>query len=360
VTLQAAGKSEEPPRPASRASALVLGFFLALLFLGIAELAARVIIFYKQDPPFDREYASPYFVRDAYGIVKAIPGGHHHSSSRRKKDGSVIYDVFYTTDQFSRRITPAASPEGRSRHLIFFGCSFTYGEGVQDNETIPAQAALGLTGYQPYNYGFHGHSTAHLLRKMQSQTLRNEVGEKEGILVYLFLDFHVQRVIGSMRLVSSWASGHPYYDLNARDDVVYGGSFAQGRPFLQRIYEQLSKSSLLRVIGTDFPPVITDRHIHLTARLIGEARDLYKQQFPLGEFYVVVFPSSRYADNLIRELKDKDIRILDYSKLFDRLDPKYFLAAEDQHPNALAYELVARRLAHDLREAKGSRTSGGP
>jgi hypothetical protein len=361
VPLQAGGKSEELPRPASRGAALVLGFFLALLFLGIAEFAALLIIIIgKQELPYDRKYPSPYFVTDAHGIIKAIPSGHYRSSSRRKKDGSVIYDVFYTTDQFGRRLTPAASPEARSRHLIFFGCSFTYGEGVQDTETIPAQAALGLTGYQPHNYGFHGHGTSHMLRKMQSQTLQHEVVEKEGILVYLFLDFHISRVIGSMRWVAGSGKLHPYYDLNARDQVAYEGSFVQGRPFLQRAYERFSKSALLGVFGIDFPPVIAERHIHLTARIIGEARDLYKEQFPLGEFYVVVFPSSLYGDNLIRELKDKDIKILDYSKLFDRHDPKYFLAAEDRHPNALAYEIVARRLAHDLREAKGSRTSGGP
>ena len=360
MTLQAAGKSEELPPPAHGGSALAFGFFLTLLFLGIAHLAAFLILFIRQELPFDRKYASPYFVTDAHGIAKAIPNGHYRSSSRRKKDGSVIYDVFYTTDQFGRRLTPAASPEVRSRHLIFFGCSFTYGEGVQDNETIPAQAALGLTSHQPYNYGFHGHGTSHMLRKMQSQTLRHEVSEQEGVLVYLFVDFHVQRVIGSMRVASSWAKDHPYYDLNAHDRVAYEGSFAQGRPFLQRIYKQLSRNPLLAVFGIDFPPVIADRHIHLTARIIGEARDLYKEQFPRGEFYVVVFPSSLYADNLIRELKDTDIKILDYSKLFDRHDPKYILAAEDHHPNALAYELVARRLAHDLRKATGSRASGGP
>jgi hypothetical protein len=113
------------------------------------------------------------------------------------------------------------------------------------------------------------------------------------------------------------------------------------------------------LFGVDFPPVIADRHIHLTARIIGEARDQYREQFPLGEFYVVIYPSSLHGDKLVRELKDRDIKILDYSKLFDRHDPKYILAAEDHHPNALAYELVGRRLAHDLREAAGPRTSGG-
>jgi hypothetical protein len=358
VTLQAPGKSKELPGLASRGAALVLGCFLALLFLGIAEFAARVILS-KQERPFDRKYPSSYFVTDAHGIIKANPGGHYRSSSRRTKDGSVIYDVAYTTDQFGRRLTPTASPEPRSRHLIFFGCSFTFGEGVQDGETIPAQAALGLAGHQPHNYGFHGHGTSHMLRKMQSQTLQHEVSEKEGALVYLFLDFHISRVIGSMRWVAGSGKLHPYYDLNARGHVADEGSFVQGRPFLQRVYERFSKSALLGLFGVDFPPVIADRHIHLTARIIGEARDHYREQFPLGEFYVVIYPSSLHGDKLVRELKDRDIKILDYSKLFDRHDPKYILAAEDHHPNALAYELVGRRLAHDLREAAGPRTSGG-
>ncbi|MEQ1877448.1 MAG: hypothetical protein ABL958_12450, partial [Bdellovibrionia bacterium] len=63
------------------------------------------------------------------------------SSTVKLTDGSIVYSVHPSTDSLGRRTTVFDSTRARKKHLIFFGCSFTWGEGVEDFETLPSQIA---------------------------------------------------------------------------------------------------------------------------------------------------------------------------------------------------------------------------
>ena len=73
-------------------------------------------------------------------------------TSIKKIDDRVVYDVVYSIDEFHRRITPVGQTEDRTRFLLFFGDSFTFGEGVSDNETLPFYVGELAPKYKPYNY----------------------------------------------------------------------------------------------------------------------------------------------------------------------------------------------------------------
>ncbi|HTL47099.1 MAG TPA: hypothetical protein VL688_03445 [Verrucomicrobiae bacterium] len=328
-------------------AAAAFGVFLCVLLLFLAETGTRH--FWKEPLLPDVHYADDYFFTDGFGITKPKPSGRYHTVSRSAVTGNSIYDVTYSVDDLSRRITPVDKTEGRGRHLIFFGCSFTYGEGLQDDQTIPARTAARARGFMPYNYAFHGHSPTDMLRKLQSKTLPGEVAEKNGDLAYIFIDAHLQRVVGSMRLSTSWGKNRLHYELGPRDELVLKGDFQHSRPVLNRIYTTLSKSALLKFLKIDFPPRFTRRHYHLTARVIEESARLYKEQFPGGNFFVVIYPGSLFGKPLARELTSAGIQILDYSDLFNTGDLSYVLSPEDLHPSAKADDAVAARLARDLR-----------
>ncbi|MCB0213954.1 MAG: SGNH/GDSL hydrolase family protein, partial [Anaerolineae bacterium] len=111
--------------------------------------------------------------------------------SIKKMGDEVIYDVVYTTDSYHRRITPVDNPEQRDKFMLFFGDSFTFGEGVHDNETLPYYVAQDLPDYMPYNYGLSGYGPQQMLAKLQSDDLATEVTESDGIAIYIFIDAHV-------------------------------------------------------------------------------------------------------------------------------------------------------------------------
>jgi hypothetical protein len=57
---------------------------------------------------------------------------------RLEVGGRLSFDVHYSTDRFGRRMTVVEAPERRRELALFFGCSVTWGAGVEDDQTLPA------------------------------------------------------------------------------------------------------------------------------------------------------------------------------------------------------------------------------
>jgi hypothetical protein len=326
--------------------AVVVGIVFCLLLILTVEAALHAL--YKQEELMDMKYADEYFFIDSHGITRAIPGGQYQTSSTSKKTGKKIYDVTYSIDKIGRRHTPVVLEKPRNNFLLFFGGSFTFGEGLEDNETIPYYSFQHTDDYMPYNYGFHGHSAAEMLIKLSTNTIPDEIKQKKGVLIYTFIDAHVIRVTGSMRVVTTWGRNRPYFYFDSEGRVVNGGDFESGRPVTQFVYEILSKSKMLEMINIDIPLKVTMEHVHLLTSIIDEARHSYNAQFPESRFYVLIYPGAQYVGMLKQSLEEKSIDYLDYSKLFSQTDPKYSLAYEDLHPSAYANQVMARKIVSDL------------
>ena len=65
------------------------------------------------------------------------------------------------------------------------------------------------------------------------------------------------------------------------------------------------------------------------------------------EFYVLLYPGVKYGAKLIEMFNELDINYLDYSNLFEQLDPAYALLY-DGHPNAFACKVIAKQIHADL------------
>ena len=70
--------------------------------------------------------------------------GYRHAPLRRATEVRVheereVYRATYTTDALGRRATPR--PANAERAILFVGCSFTFGLGVNDDETLPWHVA---------------------------------------------------------------------------------------------------------------------------------------------------------------------------------------------------------------------------
>ena len=263
-----------------------------------------------------------------------------------KLRNKIIYSARYTIDEFGRRSTPVDATGGveRDRFLLFFGCSFTFGDGVNDRETMPYYAGQAAPAYTPYNYAFSGYGPQQMLVRLQSTPIEDEVKEKKGALVYLFIDPHIQRLIGSMYVYNKWGEDMPFFRM--RDGrLTREGSFKSGRKTLSVIYRLLGKLQIVKFLRLDFPK-INQNHLRLLAEVIKESKNEFNKKFD-GEFYVVIYPGSKYGERLKPHLKDAGISFFDYSNLFDSKDPSLFFDV-DQHPTPAAQRLLALRLTQDL------------
>jgi hypothetical protein len=261
--------------------------------------------------------------------------------------GKRLYQATYTTDAYHRRITPMTHREQRRNFLLFFGCSMTFGLGVNDNETMPFYVAQYASRYRPYNYGVSGYGPHYMLAQLQRGNLTEEVNENHGIALYTFIDHHIDRAIGTMRVYNQWEEHAPFYTLDAHDRLVRQGDFTSGRPLVSFLYWVMGRSQILQYYNITFPVRIREEHIRLTARIIAEARTALHQQFPSAEFYVLLYPGVRRGPDLIPYLAQAGVKYLDYSSLID-WPHQGMTQADGAHPTAQGHRIVAAQLAKDL------------
>ncbi|MEK7794954.1 MAG: hypothetical protein AAB353_10505 [Candidatus Hydrogenedentota bacterium] len=137
--------SERRSRRNRRKNFLAIGIGLAAASLLVA--ATEGIFYLLNHRPSRSGGEDPYLFQfsDQLGY-KPLPNADRRAW--RTFDGQTVFDVRYRTDAYGRRITP--SPDGADRFLVFFGCSFVFGEGIAEDETLPAQTARLLPRVRAY------------------------------------------------------------------------------------------------------------------------------------------------------------------------------------------------------------------
>jgi hypothetical protein len=324
--------------------AILLG--LVSCFILISAIEGCLKIFKFSDASNEVEFPDMYYEKYDFGVKKP-QSGRNRSTSISKKTGKAIYNVEYSVDEYGRRITPIKNRKQRNKFVLFFGGSFTYGEGVEDNQTLPFGVGNKASQYTAYNYGFHGLGPFDVLAKIENLNFYKEVKEKHGILIYTYIDGHIHRTAGSM-VVMGWMSDGVYYRNTKDEELVRDGSFETGRPILTAIYKILNKSEILKVLKINFPIRFKDRHIKLVAETITKMQKEFKKKYPHSSFYVLIYPGSRYGKKLMEYLDQQNILYLNYTTLFNASEPRYYLVEEDLHPSPLAYQTISGKIVEDL------------
>lgn len=269
--------------------------------------------------------------------------------------GGAVSDCRYTTDAQHRRVTPVNDPEIRTRFALFFGCSYTFGTGVNDDETLPAQFGRFAPGFRPFNYGFPAYGPQNMYLIASAPEFAEDIALHDGIAVYTFIDHHVLRAAGSMLVGTTWGRDLPCFTLE-EGRLAHHGSFESARPCRQLAYRFFRHLPSVQFSGMDWPPPSRASNIALTAALVRGAADALRARYPGLRFHVVVFPGQRLGGLLHDALGDAATEYSDYSQLLldsDTARETWFFP--DGHPKAALYEQVARRFAEDLkaRESQG-------
>jgi hypothetical protein len=292
---------------------------------------------------FRGEHARALFQRDDWLGYKPVPNTQVVAS--REKAGKVLYNVVYSIDSHGRRVTPVENLGSVSHYILFFGGSYTFGEGVNDNETMPYYVSQLVPKYRSYNYGAGGYGPQHMLAKLQSEEITTEIDEPQGIVIYTFMIEHINRAIGSMGIHSQRGELMPYYLIDTDGRLVRNSNLVSGRPTLSIFYWIASKSQTLRYFGIDFPLRYSDEHLKTTVRIIEESRNTYRDKFNSDEFYVLIYPGLGFPE-LIPFLEAAGIRYLDYSDIPPIYNDDFWLG--EGHPTAKAHRIVAEKLVQDL------------
>lgn len=335
-------------------------YLLSNLFLvGILMIAVELIFFFLLGMPNKQKqfFSKPDITNrmDSPSVLGTAP--HADTSYMDLKysednPADTAYYARYTIDKNYRRFTPDHDST-RKKYALFFGCSITFGQGLNDNETFPYAFQKLTQEYNSYNYGYIGYGTNQMLARLQHENLSESVQEKDGIAFYVFFDGHINRNIAAMSTVS-WTQAGPYYYLKD-NELIRKGTFQTDRFWTTSIYKLLSQSSIFKYFKIDLPFKYTKEHFQLTVRTIKEAKKEYQNQFGNDEFYVITFPSYHFISEedylyFLELLKDEGIKCYDLRNIINYTGKHTFNG--DPHPTAQTDEMIAEELVKRMKNEK--------
>ncbi len=112
------------------------------------------------------EYEENYAI--IHDFLGSVPQKNRTSVSTRYHNSEVIHKSTYTIDSNGLRISPPYQSADTIECILFFGGSFTFGEGVGDTETMPYQTGMKLDGaYRIYNFSFYGYGPHQMLSSIE-------------------------------------------------------------------------------------------------------------------------------------------------------------------------------------------------
>ncbi|MGQ9661176.1 MAG: hypothetical protein ACUVWX_02425 [Kiritimatiellia bacterium] len=342
----------------------LLGWAAVLLVLTMAEAALSLL------PPNTGRKGGHRIeqkgtIRERYwqrnDILGYAPLTNVVATSVKYADGHLLYDVTYSIDQHGLRVCPPPRPGARADALLFFGCSLTFGEGVNDNETLPYQVALlSHQEYAVYNFGFHGYGPHQMLAAFEHGLVDRIVTNRIACVIYQAIGGHVRRVTGQ----SPWDTHGPAYRLNRAGKAVYAGHFDDPKGRVATWLEwQLEKSAIWRRLLTWQRP-LTSRDIRLFAAIVEKTRDIVEQRYRGCEFHVIFWDEKRAYEPIVKALAERGIRLHRISAILPELavNPSMYKIPVDNHPVPAAYraiaEYVVRRIVKPTNLGKSSAVAG--
>lgn len=303
-----------------------------LISICVLEILVPKILSWGNMPISSRmegDYTKNYFVSNEQVGAVAMPGIH---SSQKIVDENIIYDVIYTIGKDGYRVTPKTPSNAlKSRSVNFFGCSFTFGEGVNDNQTLPYFYQT-LTNDKVKNYGFHGYGVHQSL--VQLRNLDNAKSRNVNFL--LTAPWHSER----SSCGASYSKGSPRFILEGGVLMERGKCRDSQYPVLERFLESSFIYDTLHSYWVS--NIKQDSNIELYLRLIQEMRNIASMR--REDFYVGYIKaddnwfSGKYSNEaIIKSLQDNGINTIDLtlSNQIENISPEYFIAG-DGHPSPVA------------------------
>ena len=318
--------------------AIYVNLGVVVLILGLIEA-----YFWSQTPETRVDYPPGYRVPShVYGTE---PRKGIVALATKYAGDDPVYRVTYTINEHGLRVTPRPEEPGGDC-VVFFGGSFTFGEGLSDGESLPY--LVGSAGNQTYNFGFHGYGAHHMLAALESGIVESIVQCSAPRVIYQAIYDHIRRATGG----ASWTFG-PRYVLDRAEGVIREGDFRADHTvarFKRRTAGQLEKSAIYtRLILERLDHTQSD--IDLFIQIVAAAKSRLQHAFPGAQFEVIWWDTMQVhrfhlpAHHAVLDgLRSRGIKVHVISEILPGYldNPQtYEIHPNDTHPNGLANHRIA-------------------
>jgi hypothetical protein len=249
--------------------------------------------------------------------------------------GRLIDDVTYRFDGSGLREIPAAVQGGPYR-VVFFGCSFMFGHGVKDDQTLPYYFVREAKGaFEGFNFAGDGWGPHQMLREIETGFVRRVAGPP-ALAIYEAIPDHLRRVAGR----APWEDG-PKYDLCRGDEVCYSGQYHSADYATWRRW--LDRSWIVRFFESHSEKLSQPSDILLYLAVLKRTRTLLQQNGT--RFVIVLWDQNELAKTMMKALRANQFDVIALSSIFPQYDLKNGLLTQlDLHPSPATNEKIAAYL----------------
>ncbi|MGA7385265.1 MAG: SGNH/GDSL hydrolase family protein [Methylocella sp.] len=347
------------PFPSFRLATFILAFlalaFLASLLRGklrdglvvLASLAFGLIMIEATATLLETKLS---LVRTSgFSVLQPIVGwgpehaGRFHAEKTDPKSGVPVYSVDYTIDSNLLRETRSAET---GPTIVFFGDSFTFGEGLNDADTLPQLFADSLGRKQRVlNLGFSGYGPQQFLAELQTGRFDGVIGAQPRLFIFMTTAGHAARTACK----SSWVVRGPRYALE-NGQVALKGACDEG--LSQRVQEWLEDAASYRLFIAPYLQRATHEDVELYIRILLAAVHLAKEKYGVATLipYLPNIPVGYLTgtgfsdDEIVQRLRDGGAMVVDVSLTKEEPDVAKLSIKGDGHPTPLANRLTAALL----------------
>jgi hypothetical protein len=271
---------------------------------------------------------------------------------------TLLYDVTYTIGPDGLRISPPGTGGPPEACVLFFGDSFTFGEGLSDAEAMPYRVGeIGGGRYEVYNFGFHGYGPHQMLSALEHGRVESILKCRPTHVIYSAIADHVARVAA----LNSWGRHDPRYRLEPDGSVRYDGHFDDDEPPVRsrlgaRVHKQLGKSALYRWI-TSRSRRVTEEDMRLFIGIVRQARQLVRTSYPDAEFAILLWNLQANEGRGNTGDVESALRSAGFvPRIVESILPSYhedsasYYFPYDGHPLARANDLLAQHVVQSIIE----------
>jgi hypothetical protein len=259
-------------------------------------------------------------------------------------NSQTFIDIVYTIDEQGLRRTPSADSSAATETIVFLGCSFTYGEGVEDEETQPAQVAARVPRAKVLNFGYSGYGPHQMLANLESGRVETLCPTPPRRVIFQMIPDQVRRVRG-------WVNYHPHaprYVL--RDGRVRRAGNLDDSWWWRVVKRDLWKSKIFhRIIA---PRQVGQADMDLAVALVRQSAEEVSRRSPGCEFHVLFWnhPDEKLAVPVRRMLEEAGIHLHSVEEEIPELlstSTKYRIK-HDGHPTAETNRLLADYVCREI------------
>ncbi len=240
---------------------------------------------------------------------------------------------YFSLFEFRKPSLIFSLPPSNKHDIVVAGCSFTYGDSLNDDETFSSVLSK-FTNRNVYNIGISGGSPREILYILRNKNILNKLVDNPNnveYFIYVFIGDHTNRLYYCNR---------------------------PSAPFFLPIknYTQLKY--------LEIPTMLTCSNLENYINLFLTYNRFYKNQNKLYELYIKEikkeienkFPGTKFIiltyepmeEDIKCHLTDDGIKIIDVQTFDKKLNTLEYKIPNDVHPNAKAWQVIVPALAKEL------------